>query len=109
MTAYRIEKIGCSYEVQKWGVVMYDGIPAHDWKTVARFEHEHQAIWYMREVNPPTWHTEHIWIVEYFSGGWCFGGSSKDKDEAEKIRRAAHRKTGCPTRKTYTAVQVENN
>ena len=108
MTAYRIEKIGCSYEVQKWGIVNFDGIPAHDWKTLARFEHEYQAILYMREINPPTWHTEYRWIVEYFAGGWCFGGSSKDKDEAERIRKRLYRKHHCATRKTCEACIVDN-
>lgn len=44
MNEYRIEKIGFSFEVQRWGVVNYDGILDHEWKTIARYWSEEEAM-----------------------------------------------------------------
>lgn len=43
MEKYRIMKIGFSYEVQRYGLVMLDGCPDYDWKTVATKDTEEEA------------------------------------------------------------------
>ena len=44
MVKYRIEKIGFSFEVQKWGMINYDGILDYGWKTIARYWSEKEAL-----------------------------------------------------------------
>ena len=43
MERYRIIKIGFSYEVQRYGLVMLDGCPDYDWKAVATRDTEEEA------------------------------------------------------------------
>lgn len=48
MDKYRIEKIGCSYYVQHYSIVNFDGILDYDWKDCARFEDEKSAKDYIK-------------------------------------------------------------
>ena len=48
---YRIQKIGFSFEVQKWSVVNYDGILDHDWKTLRTVWDEAEAIAYLEIIS----------------------------------------------------------
>lgn len=47
MLKYRIEKIGFSYYVQRYGVVNFDGVLDYDWKNCARFDDEESARKYI--------------------------------------------------------------
>lgn len=47
---YRIEKVGFSYFVQKYGVVNYDGIRDYNWKDVKRCDSLEEAEEYVREM-----------------------------------------------------------
>ena len=46
----RIMQIGFSYEVQKWSIINYDGIPDHDWKTLRTFWDEKEAKEYLEII-----------------------------------------------------------
>lgn len=47
---YRIERIGFSYEVQKYGMVMLDGCPDYMWKPIAVFWDEDEAKQYLATI-----------------------------------------------------------
>lgn len=47
---YRIERIGFSYEVQRYGMVILDGCPDYMWKTIARFWNEDEAKRYLADI-----------------------------------------------------------
>lgn len=47
---YRINRVGFSYEVQRYGMVMLDGCPDFMWKTLAVFWDEEEAERYLAEL-----------------------------------------------------------
>lgn len=47
---YRIVYNGFSWELQRWGVINYDGILDHDWTTIRYFNSEKEASEHLDEL-----------------------------------------------------------
>lgn len=51
MKKYRIQKVGCSYYVQRYGIVNLDGMLDYDWKDCISFDDEKKAEEYLKKVS----------------------------------------------------------